>query len=1391
MDFPYTIENWVSLIHDGPVQNISGSSSSGGGNNVGPYDPHFQWTTTTPATDVTTLHPPQISQMSQYHPKPSITWDLDITPLTPEKEVQVQCDEVVELMPPMEAALPHPMEENMDKNGIDLSKTPPQKLPPKRRKYTPKVVREDKRPRAQKAKTETAPNAPKRKYVHRVANFTETQASPIEQSNFDSCVPNISRSSVQFGGQGMEVVLENSLREFTFDLNNHLIRMIDDYIWSPSTNSSNVPQADPRKQHNREKPNDITRQKSTVLDNVNVVHKQQRVTLAEADFPLLQAYRAMGYSNFQKRRRTERIYIDLTTDTTSNCDSTIINDNMKCTPSTSYVEGHNQEVWSGVDTLMNLLPTQNQANCLNSSVAFTPPHNPTSLSFTPEYNQTPTQPHGSTLTSLAFTPECNQAQIIPYFPTTVGFTPICNQAQIIPYYPTTVGFTPKWNTKQKPQARVSLDSETIRVHNHLMLTACGDGSETMDEEKARWWEKEREVFRTRTDAFIRRMHEIQGDRTFSPWKGSVVDSVVGVFLTQNVSDHLSSSAFMALAAKFPLPSNNTNEASTSAEPQEISIIELDDTGKWQDELCQGGCSQESMVQHNVELVGQGKIEKDSDSDVCRRPAEKGFQLSPENGTDMRNVSSLAEDENGRSPEDGDLSQNSVSSSQNSSEYPIVTVDQMESSPESNHEAEELPTGYSGSKTTTISVMDLLQMVENNEFEEIHANRSRSNSEETFITACHQLNFPGDLQRRPSFDLKSVSGTFQSECNLNLPLMRSSDDPKGTIDVPYTSNHLHSGQQPGNMDTEYRNLLEGLTQKQGSVLEDHMSTLRNNSEKNSEESSKLIYSEWKGSGAIPKETPKRNLKGKKIESDTKMSFDWDSLRREACSKTVKRGRSKSTRDSVDWEAVRNAPVQEISNAIRERGMNNLLAGRIKDFLNRVVRDHESIDLEWLRDAPPDKVKEYLLSIYGLGLKSVECVRLLTLHHHAFPVDTNVGRICVRLGWVPLEPLPGSLELHLLEMYPILESIQKYLWPRLCTLDQRTLYELHYQMITFGKVFCTKSKPNCNACPLKTECKHFASAFTRAEFALPGLEEKSLVSSTVPFAAGQNHRSVPNPVEVLQIEGNPLPQERFAARNCEPIIEEPTTPEPEPECAEEISENDIEEAFWKEDQDEIPPINQNYEALKQNIQSIIESNNMDIENSGLSKALVALNPVAASIPMPKLKNVNRLRTEHLVYELPDGHPLLKEMDRREPDDPCPYLLAIWTPGETAQSFQPPETCCNLKDSDTLCHKETCFSCKSIQEANSQTVRGTLLIPCRTAMRGSFPLNGTYFQVNEVFADHESSQKPIIVPRRLIWNLPRRTVYFGTSTPSIFKGMTIKKRKKKIFQFQTYLHTAKVIS
>ncbi|KAL7186677.1 hypothetical protein ACSBR2_028407 [Camellia fascicularis] len=79
--------------------------------------------------------------------------------------------------------------------------------------------------------------------------------------------------------------------------------------------------------------------------------------------------------------------------------------------------------------------------------------------------------------------------------------------------------------------------------------------------------------------------------------------------------------------------------------------------------------------------------------------------------------------------------------------------------------------------------------------------------------------------------------------------------------------------------------------------------------------------------------------------------------------------------------------------------------------------------------------------------------------------------------------------------------------------------------------------------------------------------------------------------------------------------------------------MEDTFY-EDPDDIPTIKLNIEQFTQNLCKRTWNYVRD-----MSKALVALNTEAASIPTPKLKNVSRLRTEHQVYELPDSHPLLK--------------------------------------------------------------------------------------------------------------------------------------------------------
>nr|TKW32282.1 hypothetical protein SEVIR_2G158400v2 [Setaria viridis] len=1038
------------------------------------------------------------------------------------------------------------------------------------------------------------------------------------------------------------------------------------------------------------------------------------------------------------------------------------------------------------------------------------------------------------------------------------------------------------NVKRKrSRAKVDLDPVTTLMWKLLMGPDMSDGAEAMDKDKEKWLDEERKIFRGRVDSFIARMHLVQGDRRFSPWKGSVVDSVVGVFLTQNVSDHLSSSAFMALSAKFPAKPE-VSEKPTISEDNGCCSSFFGDATKLQGEVLVEEASttagslitaEEKVGSNSTELFGSSSgdgldgVGIHSDS-YWKLPARLHESRPVAAGAE-----SFVEAENG-SLEDVVSSQNSAISSQNSPDYLFHRNEHMFSSTPLKFTAEAFvhrnkPIGTSSSMTYT----ELLRMQEIkskyseniasweycevpdlftkkgpplNELQDLRKKHHHLYTSDTYqqngqvhfggiasgsdlgrsssYTALNTVDYSNGAQAETTFQYPSSDHGFPSTIkpttvdslgallygkNGSLSQDKSPLPSKPTegadlsplVDIyfhPSSSEHRNPNLQDEitigtkpighqNFQSEFKEPTDKVEIQTVKVRDGYSSNLCQNKKANfeiSEGVASYMADNSRDAKKVSSEVPIDGSKAKKSKVGTgkKRTYDWDILRKEVLCNIGKKERGHNAKDSIDWETIRQADVKEISETIRERGMNNMLAERIKEFLNRLVRDHGSIDLEWLRYVDPDKAKDYLLSIRGLGLKSVECVRLLTLHHMAFPVDTNVGRICVRLGWVPLQPLPESLQLHLLELYPMLENIQKYLWPRLCKLDQRTLYELHYQMITFGKVFCTKSKPNCNACPMRAECKHFASAFASARLALPGPAEKSLVTSGTPTAAeGSNHaytnfRTVSQNESCNQtnISSGPVSQLEWnshthgdVVEKCRPIIEEPASPELEPEAAE-IKE-DIEDAFI-DDPEEIPTIKLNFTEFTQNLKNYMQANNIEIEDADMSKALVAITPEAASIPTPKLKNISRLRTEHQVYELPDSHPLLEGLDQREPDDPCPYLLSIWTPGETAQSTDAPQTFCNSQESGKLCESATCFSCNSIREAQAQKVRGTILIPCRTAMRGSFPLNGTYFQVNEVFADHDSSRNPIDIPRSSIWNLPRRTVYFGTSVPTIFKGCLV---------------------
>jgi len=86
------------------------------------------------------------------------------------------------------------------------------------------------------------------------------------------------------------------------------------------------------------------------------------------------------------------------------------------------------------------------------------------------------------------------------------------------------------------------------------------------------------------------------------------------------------------------------------------------------------------------------------------------------------------------------------------------------------------------------------------------------------------------------------------------------------------------------------------------------------------------------GIVDTTNPSPGKPKKRSGKEKRNAYDWDSLRKNAQANGRIRERAANTRDSIDWEAVRLADVCEIADTIKARGMNNMLAERIKVLQN---------------------------------------------------------------------------------------------------------------------------------------------------------------------------------------------------------------------------------------------------------------------------------------------------------------------------------------------------------------------------------------------------------------------------------------------------------------------------
>jgi endonuclease-3 len=157
----------------------------------------------------------------------------------------------------------------------------------------------------------------------------------------------------------------------------------------------------------------------------------------------------------------------------------------------------------------------------------------------------------------------------------------------------------------------------------------------------------------------------------------------------------------------------------------------------------------------------------------------------------------------------------------------------------------------------------------------------------------------------------------------------------------------------------------------------------------------------------------------------------------------------------WEAVRDAPVAEVEEAIRPGGISKVKSVRIQAILRAITEDprdpeHE-LSLDWLPHVPLPEARDYLVALPGVGRKTAACVLLFAYGLRDVPVDTHVSRVGARL--------------HLLQDGAPFERMHDQM---LALTPPGQELELHVNLLRHGRRTCHARSPECEDCALARMC-----------------------------------------------------------------------------------------------------------------------------------------------------------------------------------------------------------------------------------------------------------------------------------------------------------------------------------
>ena len=158
----------------------------------------------------------------------------------------------------------------------------------------------------------------------------------------------------------------------------------------------------------------------------------------------------------------------------------------------------------------------------------------------------------------------------------------------------------------------------------------------------------------------------------------------------------------------------------------------------------------------------------------------------------------------------------------------------------------------------------------------------------------------------------------------------------------------------------------------------------------------------------------------------------------------------------WEAVRDAPEDEVRSTITAATWPEQKAPRIQAALKQITERHGELNLSFLAQMKVVEARAWLEELPGVGPKTSAATLLFSnLRRPALPVDSHHYRVAARIGLIAPKT---SLE----AAHHKLSALMPTDW------DAQHVYDHHEALMLHGQRCCFFDRPACARCPVNGFC-----------------------------------------------------------------------------------------------------------------------------------------------------------------------------------------------------------------------------------------------------------------------------------------------------------------------------------